>query len=304
MFLRTLMLLVGAWIAVGLLAEVVIAGGQSRAAERRAKDEKKEKTDKVGKDKAGKDKGGKDKDKAGKDKGGKDKGGKEKDKGGKEHKDKAGKEHKDKGGLDTIVKDKGGRLTGGKDKGGRETGIKDKGGRDTGIRDNTGRPGGDRRVVDHERFGLPKELGRMLSRGAPLLYKTDRRGKPLARQPEGFPRPAPTGYKRVRGEVAQPAPGIVFARSGAGAATPVEFKAGVSGKVVAAPAGGPITVEMPDGTQVQYLDYSEALVKVGDAVTPDTVLGKTGNGSLSLSINARDKAGKLLDPEKVLAPRE
>jgi len=103
-----------------------------------------------------------------------------------------------------------------------------------------------------------------------------------------------------------------------GKPTPLEFKAGVFGKVVFA-RPGIIVVEVDDrGTRVEYLHNSTVAdgIEQGKEVTPSTILGKTGNYSPSLNkarqpyklsgapihlhVQAMTKSGQALYPDEVL----
>jgi murein DD-endopeptidase MepM/ murein hydrolase activator NlpD len=83
---------------------------------------------------------------------------------------------------------------------------------------------------------------------------------------------------------------------------PLDFKAGVYGVVVKAGNGpwGTITVQIRDGSLMQYLHTSASHVKVGDIVAPDTklgVTGRTGAGVIHLHIQAKDKSGSAISPD-------
>ena len=83
---------------------------------------------------------------------------------------------------------------------------------------------------------------------------------------------------------------------------PLDFRAGVDGVVVKAGDGpwGTITVQIHDGSLIQYLHTSASHVKVGDIVAPDTklgVTGRTGAGVIHLHIQAKDKYGNTISPD-------
>lgn len=83
------------------------------------------------------------------------------------------------------------------------------------------------------------------------------------------------------------------------------FKAGVTGKayIVKNSPWNTINVVLNNGVIVQYLHASKILVKDNDQVTPDTVLGMTGNTATSdlhlpihLHVQAKDPKGHYLNP--------
>jgi hypothetical protein len=88
-----------------------------------------------------------------------------------------------------------------------------------------------------------------------------------------------------------------------------EFTAGVYGTVLASRPGF-IAVQLADGNIVQYLHVSEARLKPGQAVRPDTILGETGklgaNGkpikgmAIHLHIQVTNRKGKLVDPDRAI----
>ncbi|MBI3879401.1 MAG: peptidoglycan DD-metalloendopeptidase family protein [Verrucomicrobia bacterium] len=95
------------------------------------------------------------------------------------------------------------------------------------------------------------------------------------------PKDVSSDYKLKPGEVWEKHEGIDFSsRDANGKLKELEYKAGISGTVVVptgmSPGYNTISVKMADGKLVQYLHNSAVMVKVGDKVTPDTVLGKTG----------------------------
>ena len=63
------------------------------------------------------------------------------------------------------------------------------------------------------------------------------------------------------------------------------------------------TVQLPDGTRIQYLHTSQQNVRVGDPVTPESVLGRTGNtgaNAIHLHVQARDGSGNFINPDEAL----
>jgi hypothetical protein len=93
---------------------------------------------------------------------------------------------------------------------------------------------------------------------------------------------------------------------------PLDFKAGVHGRVdIAKP--GMVTVEVDSNkNRVEYLHNSKVYVKPGQVVTPNTVLGTTGNldpksgkpiakMGIHLHVQAKNRLGSALNPDQVVA---
>ncbi len=95
----------------------------------------------------------------------------------------------------------------------------------------------------------------------------------------------------------------VTSRPGANqAAVTMDFKAGVYGLVVRAGDGnwGTISVQIRDGSVIQYLHTTASHVKVGDIVSPDSLLGvtgRTGARDIHLHIQARTKFNDFISPD-------
>ncbi len=89
----------------------------------------------------------------------------------------------------------------------------------------------------------------------------------------------------------------------------MDFTACVEGKVTGLSGGtwNTISVTLSNGNVIQYLHASAVKVKVGDDVTPDTVLGVTGDsgspGRVHLHVQAKDKNGKYIDPDCAIADK-
>jgi murein DD-endopeptidase MepM/ murein hydrolase activator NlpD len=87
---------------------------------------------------------------------------------------------------------------------------------------------------------------------------------------------------------------------------PLDFTAGVSGTVTVHENSrwNTISVRLANGNVVQYLHASRVYVNSGDKVAPNTRLGRTGDvgspGSLHLHIQARDRDGKYIDPDRAV----
>jgi murein DD-endopeptidase MepM/ murein hydrolase activator NlpD len=136
------------------------------------------------------------------------------------------------------------------------------------------------------------------------IYKTDDNGDVLKKQPLGYPFTITEEYERGENEkpivhkgvdiTSNPTPGQP--------ARPMDFKAGVYEVVVRAGGGdwGTISVQLRDGSVIQYLHTTAARVKIGDVVAPDTLLGvtgRTGARDIHLHIQARNKHGEFISPD-------
>jgi murein DD-endopeptidase MepM/ murein hydrolase activator NlpD len=162
------------------------------------------------------------------------------------------------------------------------------------------------KIITPSRLGLPSGNART-SEPVTRVYKADDRGVPLVTQPRGYPFTPQPGYVTKPGEVTRKHDGVdVSTRpKGSSSSKPMDFKAGVNGVVVRAGGGrtNTITVKLADGTLIQYLHSSKVYVSQGDKVTPDTVIGRSGDkgatpGAVHVHVQARDKSGKVLsDPD-------
>jgi murein DD-endopeptidase MepM/ murein hydrolase activator NlpD len=161
----------------------------------------------------------------------------------------------------------------------------------------------DDRIIP-ERLGLPKGSRRTSEPFVTRIYKTDDNGEILKKQPDGYPFTIKTDYTLKENEAARVHEGVDLsspAPTGKKAA-PLDFKAGVYGLVVKAGDGpwGTITVQIQDGSLIQYLHTLASHVKVHDIVAPDTklgVTGRTGAGVIHLHIQAKDKYGNAISPD-------
>jgi murein DD-endopeptidase MepM/ murein hydrolase activator NlpD len=155
-------------------------------------------------------------------------------------------------------------------------------------------------------LGLPENNKRNSEYGVARVYKTDSSGNYLKVQPQGYPHKVDKDFKPGKDERVKPHLGIdISSRDATGKVAQLDFKGGVTGKVVAPIGGkyGTITVELANKTRVQYLHTSQQHVRVGDDVTPDTVLGRTGStgaNAIHLHVQARDSRNELIDPDSVL----
>ena len=158
--------------------------------------------------------------------------------------------------------------------------------------------------IKPEQLGLPKETKRTSEPFVTRIYKTDDAGTILKNQPKGYPFTITEDYILKDGEESRSHQGVDFSPRPTPdeKPTPLDFKAGVHGIIVKAGDGpwGTITVQVWDGTLIQYLDGTASHVKVGDIVAPDTklrVTGRTGAGVIHLHIQAKDKFGNAISPD-------
>jgi murein DD-endopeptidase MepM/ murein hydrolase activator NlpD len=155
--------------------------------------------------------------------------------------------------------------------------------------------------ITPERLGLPKGNTRTSEPFVTRIYKTD---DILKKQPTGYPFTISRDYMLKENEAARVHEGVdLSSRPEEGQPPkPLDFKAGVYGVVVKAGDGpwGTITVQVRDGSLIQYLHTSASHVRVGDIVAPDTklgVTGRTGAGVIHLHIQAKDKNGDAISPD-------
>jgi murein DD-endopeptidase MepM/ murein hydrolase activator NlpD len=149
------------------------------------------------------------------------------------------------------------------------------------------------------RLGLPATNTRSSEPFVTRIYKTDDNDQILKKQPKGYPFTITEDYELGENEKAQLHKGVDITSRPAPnePARPMHFKAGVYGVVVRAGGGnwGTISVQLRDGSVIQYLHTTASHVKVGDVVAPDTLLGvtgRTGARDIHLHIQARDKHGE------------
>ena len=129
------------------------------------------------------------------------------------------------------------------------------------------------------------------------VYSKDEKGKQRVKTIE-------PGYKLKTGETARIHYGVdqTTRREGELHSKPMDFAAGVYGVVLKAGDGdwGTITVQLQNGSIVQYLHTSMSYVKVKDLVTPTTLLamsGRKGADEIHIHIQAKDKDGKPIYPD-------
>ena len=158
--------------------------------------------------------------------------------------------------------------------------------------------------IKPEQLGLPAGTARTSEPFVVRIYKKDANDNIISPQPQGYPFSITSDYVLKEDEKARPHQGIDFSSKLAANQnpTPLDFKAGVFGTVVKAGDGpwGTITVQIHDGSLIQYLHTTSSHVKVGDTVAPDTVLGvtgRTGTGVIHLYIQAKDKNGNAISPD-------
>jgi murein DD-endopeptidase MepM/ murein hydrolase activator NlpD len=154
------------------------------------------------------------------------------------------------------------------------------------------------------RLGLPATNTRSSEPFVIRIYKTDDNDQPLKKQPKGYPFTITEDYELGENEKPIVHKGVdITSRPGANqAAVPMDFKAGVYGLVVRAGGGdwGTISVQIRDGSVIQYLHTTASHVKVGDLVTPDTLLGvtgRTGARDIHLHIQAKTKFNDFISPD-------
>lgn len=155
-----------------------------------------------------------------------------------------------------------------------------------------------------EAFGLPAGNERTSEPFVTRVFKVDGAGRILPSQPKRFPHTVKEGDRIGEDEMTRTHYGIDFSSrpSPGGPPVPLDFTAGVHGVVVKAGGGpwGTITVQIHDGTLVQYLHATVSHVKKGDVVGPDTplgVTGRTGADEIHLHVQARDRFGNLVSPD-------
>jgi len=157
--------------------------------------------------------------------------------------------------------------------------------------------------ITPDRLGLPRGNDRTSEPFITRIYKTDG-GEILRPQPQNYPFPVKSDYTLKENEKPRVHEGLdISSRPGPGLPPqPLDFEAGVYGLVVKAGDGpwGTISVQIRDGTVLQYLHTSASHVKVGDVVAPDTRLGTTGRkgaGAIHLHVQARDKHDQAISPD-------
>jgi murein DD-endopeptidase MepM/ murein hydrolase activator NlpD len=158
--------------------------------------------------------------------------------------------------------------------------------------------------ITPERLGLPQGNFRSSEPFVTRIYKTDDYGQILKKQPKGYPFTITEDYRLGEDEAARVHEGVdLSSRPGPGQPPrPLDFKAGVHGVVVRAGGGdwGTISVQLHDGSVLQYLHSTASHVKVGDVVAPETLLGvsgRTGAGVIHLHIQAKDIFGNAILPD-------
>ena len=158
--------------------------------------------------------------------------------------------------------------------------------------------------ITPERLGLPKANTRTSEPFVTRIYKTNDSDNILKNQPKDYPFTITSDYTLKDNETARVHEGVDLSScpEKSQPPKPMDFKAGVNGVVVKAGDGpwGTITVQVRDGSLIQYLHTSASHVKVGDIVAPNTklgVTGRTGAGVIHLHIQARDKYGNAISPD-------
>jgi hypothetical protein len=152
--------------------------------------------------------------------------------------------------------------------------------------------------IKPEQLGLPQGTKRTSEPFVTRIYKTDDSDTILPKQPEGYPFTIPEDYMLKDHERARTHQGVDFSSRPAPNAkpAPLDFNAGVHGIVVKAGDGpwGTITVQIYDGSLIQYLHTSASHVKSGMSWTRTQSSVSLGGREQALSISTfkpRTKTG-------------
>lgn len=158
--------------------------------------------------------------------------------------------------------------------------------------------------IKPEQLGLPPGTKRTSEPFVARVYKVDDAGNFLKKQPKDYPFTLKSDYELKADEACRTHQGVDFSSRLAPDSKPVplDFNAGVHGIVWKAGDGtwGTITVQIADGSLIQYLHTMTSHVKVGDVVAPDTklgVTGRTGTGDIHLHIQAKDRFNNMISPD-------
>jgi hypothetical protein len=158
-------------------------------------------------------------------------------------------------------------------------------------------------------LNLPSNNRRTAEPSEPRVYPAKKDGTPDRSQgPVWIGSPSNSSYTLQNGQATAYHNALdISSRNANGAVAPLEFNAGVYGRVVASRPGF-IAVRLPDGNFIQYLHVSQGLAKPGQDVTPRTPLGVTGNRgtngkpiqgmTIHLHIQATDSKGRVLNPDR------
>jgi hypothetical protein len=161
-------------------------------------------------------------------------------------------------------------------------------------------------IISPERLGLPKGNLRSSEPFVTRVYVKSKSGETLVPQPANYPKTVSSPYRPKSDEKIIIHYGVDLTSRELGTPAPLKFRAGVYGKVMKAGDGpwGTITVQVEDGSLLQYLHTSKSFVKVGDLVEPSAFLGKTGAtgaGVIHLHIQAHDDRSNFVSPDLVFA---
>ncbi len=160
--------------------------------------------------------------------------------------------------------------------------------------------------VEAWQFGLPRFNQRKSEPFVMRVFKVNEQGIRLKPQPDSYPKTVRDDYVKQPDEVVRTHEGADFQSRPAPDKPPIplEFKSGVSGQVVSAGTGefGLIGVQIGNGNVLEFLHTSVTYVKMGDLVTPDTVLGLTGKkgaDAIHLHVQAKDANRRPISPDLV-----
>ncbi len=158
--------------------------------------------------------------------------------------------------------------------------------------------------ITPEKLGLPKNCTRTSEPFVTRIYKTDAADQILKKQPDGYPFTIKEDYSLRENETARVHEGVDISfsrrRSRCGKALGLQGRRLRRGRPRWRRRLGAIGVQLRDGSVLQYLHTTASHVKVGEAVSPNTVLGVTGRrgtSAIHLHVEAKDKHGSPVSPD-------
>lgn len=168
----------------------------------------------------------------------------------------------------------------------------------------------DNSIADNSRLAPPADQfagkpggATITGDGSPQVFKVDAQGKPLEKQPNGFPKSFNVDELLKNDEKPFVEPALKVKPLDREA----EIKAGVFGKIVDVNKElGGITVQVdPSGSKVEYLGLVPENVKPGDFLKPDTTIGKVrppsgGSASSEVIIRAWNPKNQIVSPAPIL----